>query len=127
MTSLKLSPAFKRYACVVVSSLSIALTSRHLCSCKCIDGCAMDAESSSKRLKLLQDISSLSGLFPRQYWISDITKGDRISGGGEATIHCLRDSTTAVIREFHLPLRIREAENVKRVRSFDLLHRLRPG
>ena len=87
----------------------------------------MDAESSSQRLKLLQDISSLSSLFPQPYWISDITKGRRISGGGEATIYCLRDSTAAVIREFHLPLRIREAEKVKRVRLFDLLHQLRSG
>ena len=87
----------------------------------------MDAESCSQLLKLLQDISSLSGLFPRPYWIHDITKGDIISAGGEATIYCLRDSRTAVIREFRLPLFTQEAENVKRVRLFDLLHRLRSG
>ena len=83
-------------------------------SFQCINDCLMDAESSSQRLKLLQDISCNSGLLPRPYWISNITKGDMISGGGEATIymgcHC---STAVVIREFHLPAGIRPAEHIK--------------
>jgi len=81
----------------------------------------------AKGLNSFKDISSLSGLFPRPYWISNITKGKRISGRGEATIYCLRNSTATVIHEFHLPLRIREAEKVKRVRLFDPLHRLQLG
>lgn len=62
----------------------------------------MNAESASQRLRLLQDISSWSGLFPASYWISDITKGKKISVGGEATVYLGHHGGEAiVVREFH--------------------------
>ena|ERR1700733_14085506 len=62
----------------------------------------MGAERASQRLKLLQDISSLSGLFPESYWISDVTKGKKISVGGEATVYLGEHRGEAIaIREFH--------------------------
>jgi len=44
----------------------------------------------------------LSGHFPESYWISGVTKGKKISVGGEATVYLgeYRGETIA-IREFH--------------------------
>ena len=68
---------------------------------KCIDHCSVGDSSSIQRLKLLQDISSKSGLFPSSYWILNVKKGKRISCGGEANIyvgcHCDR---AVVVRQF---------------------------
>jgi len=62
----------------------------------------MDAQSTSQRLKLLQDISSLSGILPDSYWISDITKGKRISSGAEAIVYRgQQGNRTVVVRQFH--------------------------
>ena len=62
----------------------------------------MDEDSTSRRLKLLQDISSSSGLLPESYWVLDVTKGRRISSGGEATVYIGRHRDRAVVvREFH--------------------------
>jgi hypothetical protein len=90
---------------------------------QCIDGCPVDAESASEKLKLLQDITSSSGLFPGSYWISGITKGKRISVGGEATVSLGHHRSKAiVVREFH-PVELSgfggpEIERMKQVRPF---------
>jgi hypothetical protein len=102
--------------------------SPHLTVCgvpQCIDECLMDADLTSQRLKLLQDVSSSSGLLPRPYWISDVTKGKRISVGGEATVYLgLHSGETVVVREFHPvapgTLSTPAIEHTKKVRPFDL-------
>jgi hypothetical protein len=84
----------------------------------------MDAELSSERLKLLQDLCSSSGHFPDSYWIDGVTKGRRISAGGEATVYMARRRDHAVVvREFH-PIdgeewNEPEAQSVKKVSLFD--------
>lgn len=72
-------------------------------SLKCIDQCPMDARLARERLKLFQDISSLTGILPDSYWISDnITKGTRISAGAEATVYVGQQrNRTVVVRQFH--------------------------
>jgi hypothetical protein len=77
----------------------------------------------SQKLKLLQDISSLSGLFPESYWIFKVTKGKKISVGGEATVYLgYHGGKTIVVREFHpvesSGLGEPETERMKKVRSF---------
>jgi len=88
----------------------------------CIDDCSMVPESASTRLKLLQDISTSSGVFPENYWISPVTKGERISNGAEATVYLGRHRRKAiVVREFHTEdwsgSREAEIEDVKKVLS----------
>ena len=62
----------------------------------------MDAESASQRLKLLQDISSSSGIFPGSYWIPNIIKDKRIFVGGEATVFAgYHNGKAVVVRVFH--------------------------
>ena len=89
----------------VSQNLFLVCDSPHRCKfeqCQCIDGCSIDPESASQRLKLLQDVSTASSLFPKSYWISDVTKGKRISAGGEATVYLGHHiGQTVVIREFH--------------------------
>ena len=86
----------------------------------------MDPASTSERLKLLQDIGSSFDLLPESYWVPRITKGKRISVGGEATVYLGdRGGETVVVREFH-PLESDglnepEIDHVKKVRSIDLL------
>ena len=72
------------------------------CRSKCIDHCSMCEDAASQRLKLLRDISSDLGCFPKSYKISDVSKGDEISSGGEARLYVssYRDRTV-VIRRFH--------------------------
>ena len=77
-------------------------------SLQCIDRCPMDAESASQRLKLLQDISSASGIFPGSYWTPNIIKDKRIFVGGEATVYAgYHNGEAVVVRVFH-PLRSSE-------------------
>jgi hypothetical protein len=88
----------------------------------CIDSCPMDAESASQRLRPPQDTSPRSGLFPASYWISDITKGKKISVGGEATVYLGHHNSEAiVVREFH-PVESNgfdgERERMKKARPF---------
>ena len=61
----------------------------------------MCEDAASQRLKLLRDISSDLGCFPKSYEISDVSKGDQISRGGEARLYIgsYRDRTV-VIRRF---------------------------
>lgn len=62
----------------------------------------MDGSSNSQRLKLLQDICSLSRLFPESYRILDVEKGKEISHGAEANIYAGQHGGRAVvIRAFH--------------------------
>jgi len=69
---------------------------------QCINGCSMEGELTSQRLKLLQDISSSSGLLPESYWISGVSKGKKIFVGGEATVYLgHRGGEVVVVREFH--------------------------
>ena len=76
----------------------------------------------SKRLKLLQDVSSSSGIFPEPYWVSDVSKGKKISVGGEATIYLGHHrGEVIIVREFHPVESIGlgpEIERVKKVSSF---------
>jgi hypothetical protein len=51
-------------------------------------------------LRLLQDVSSKTGLLPKDYWISEVEEGERIAIGGEAEIFrgfLLRNSKREVI------------------------------
>ena len=76
----------------------------------------MGVGSSTQRLKLLQDISSKSGLFPSSYWILDVKKGERISYGGEANIYVGRHRDRAVVvRQF---LTEGAPHNLDEVRTF---------
>jgi len=69
---------------------------------KCIDHCPIDGTPTSQRLKLLQDICSLSCLFPNPYMIFDVKKDKEISHGAEANIYAGRHGDRAVvIRAFH--------------------------
>jgi len=83
----------------------------------------MEAELTSQRLKLLQDISSSSGLLPKSYWISGVTKGKKIFVGGEATVYLgHRGGEIVVVHEFH-PVQSRGLDRsgiecMKKVRSF---------
>ena len=80
----------------------------------------MDKKSTSQRLKLLQDVSSSSGLFPSSYWVRGVTKRKRISSGGEATVYVggLHDRTV-VIRQFHTE---DAPDDVVKVCRFDFMH-----
>ena len=81
----------------------LVLTSICSHASKCIDHCPMGRNSMSQGLKLLQDFSSSSGLLPDSYWIDYVTGGDRISFGGEASVHVGRHRDRAVaIRRFHV-------------------------
>ena len=86
----------------------------------------VDEASTSERLKLLQDIGSSFDLLPESYWVSHITKGRRISVGGEATVYFGdRGGEAVVVREFHPVesdgMNEPEIDHVKKVRSIDLL------
>lgn len=71
---------------------------------QCIDGCSLDDGSASNRLKLLQDICSLSGLLPEMYWVKNVSRGRRVAAGGEATVYkALYQNSNVVLREFHPP------------------------
>jgi len=107
---------------LTLCDLKPSLTQIH--AFQCIDTCLMDTiELASKRLKLLQDISSSSGIFPEPYWVSDISKGKRISVGGEATIYLgHRQGEVIIVREFHpvesSGLTKPEIERMKKVSPF---------
>ena len=80
-------------------------------------------EVASQRLKLLQDISLSSGIFPESYWVSDVSKGKRVSVGGEATVYLGHHrGEVVIVREFHpvesSGLAEREIERVKKVNPF---------
>lgn len=52
----------------------------------------------------MQDVSSISGLLPKTYWIKDVYRGRRNAFGGEATVYKARHGgNDVVIREFHSP------------------------
>lgn len=71
-------------------------------SIQCLDSCFTDGEARSEKLKLLQDICSLSGQFPETYWLTDVTKGNLISRGGEATVYKGgQNDRTVVVRQLH--------------------------
>lgn len=62
----------------------------------------MNRKSTVWRLKFLRDICSSSEVFPSSYWVSDVTKGKRIAGGGEASVYIGRHRDHAVaVRQFH--------------------------
>lgn len=71
---------------------------------QCIDGCDLDAGPRCQRLKLLQDISSVSGILPRNYRITKVSRGSRIGGGAEATVYYAKhEGAAVVVRQFHPP------------------------
>lgn len=71
---------------------------------QCIDGCHLDTGPARQRLRLLQDICSLSTRLPKLYWVNDVSRGRRIAIGGETTVYKARyRSSDAVVREFHPP------------------------
>lgn len=72
------------------------------CFAQCLDNCVADGEARSEKLKLLQDICSLSGQFPETYWLTDVTKGNLISRGGEASVYKGgQGDRTVVVRQLH--------------------------
>jgi hypothetical protein len=100
---------------------------------QCIDGCMpMSAEMTSQRLKLLQDISSSSSMFPESYWISNVTKGDIISSGAEAIVYIGHHRDRAVaVRQFHIvdasALDDSELDNMVKVRTHSTCIRCKPN
>jgi len=69
---------------------------------ECLDNCFADGEARSEKLKLLQDMCSLSGQFPETYWLTDVTKGNLISRGGEATVYKGgQNDRPVVVRQLH--------------------------
>lgn len=66
----------------------------------------MDAEPTSQRLRLLQDLCSSLRLFPEVYWMDgDLPKGPEITRGGEATLYKARyRGDVVVVRQFFIPV-----------------------
>lgn len=55
-------------------------------------------------LRLIQDFSVMSLHIPSSYWITGVKIGERIAGGGEATIYAgTHHGRKVVIRQFHPP------------------------
>ncbi|KAF8301046.1 kinase-like protein [Clavulina sp. PMI_390] len=83
----------------------------------CIDKCnvSMTSAASTLRLRLLQDICSLSGVLPESYWITGVSKGKPIGGGAEATIYRGKyRGGPVVVREFRFLGQGRGLENERR-------------
>lgn len=71
---------------------------------QCIDECSLDAGPSGQRLKLLQDVCTLSGALPPVYRMAEVSLGSRIGGGAEATVYSAKHHGSAVVvRQFHPP------------------------
>ncbi|KAF8309928.1 kinase-like protein [Clavulina sp. PMI_390] len=70
---------------------------------KCIDSCRVSAGVTALRLRLLQDICSLSGVIPKPYWMTGVSKRGLIGGGAEANIYQGKHNRgPVVIREFRV-------------------------
>ncbi|KAF8304819.1 hypothetical protein DL93DRAFT_414575 [Clavulina sp. PMI_390] len=67
----------------------------------CIDACQLPPATAALRLRLLQDLCSISGVLPKPYWMTEVSKGRPIGSGAEATTYKGRRlGVTVVVREF---------------------------